>query len=78
MAAIKKTDIERTMKRFLQESHGYTYLPEDNVQAAQKAISAKYQNVLAYIKESRTGIKRFQVDKFTAKRFTKLFEIVIR
>ena len=78
MAAIKDTDIARTMERYLEESYGYTYLPEGNVEAAKKAIASKYPNVLAYIKESKTGIKTFKVDNVTAKRLTKLYEVTVR
>lgn len=38
MAAIKNTGIVQTMKCYLVESYDYTYLPEDNVEAAKKVI----------------------------------------
>ena len=78
MAAIRSADIAQTVKHCLEESYGYTYLPEENVEAAKEAIASKYSNVLAYIHKSKTGIKTFRVDKVTTTRLTKLYEITIR
>ena len=78
MATVKKADIEKTMRQFLQESHGYTYLPEDKVEEALETIGSKYVNVLAYVKESKTRIKRFQIDKLGTARLSKWYQVVIR
>ena len=78
MAAIKNTGIVQTMKCYLVESYDDTYLPEDNVEAAKKVIELKFPNELAYVKESKTGIKTFKVDKVTAKQLTKLYEVTVR
>ena len=72
------TDIMQVMKQFLEESHGYTYLPVSNVEAAKKEIASRFLNVLAYVTESKTGIKSFKVDKVTAKRIKKLYEVIVR
>lgn len=77
-ASVKKVDIELLMKKHLRESHGYIYLPTENIELARKAVVSTHDNVLAYIKESKTGIKRFCVYKVGSARLWKLYEIVIR
>ena len=77
-ASVKKVDIELLMKKHLRESHGYIYLPAENVESARKAVVKGHDNVLAYVKESKTGIKRFCVYKVGSARLWKLYEIVIR
>ena len=77
-ASVKKVDIELLMKKHLRESHGYTYLPAENVESARKTVVTARDNVLAYVKESKTGIKRFCVYKVGASRLWKLYQIVIR
>ena len=77
-ASVKKVDIELLMKKHLRESNGYTYLPAENVESARKSVVTARDNVLAYVKESKTGIQRFCVYKVGASRLWKLYEIVIR
>ena len=76
--AIRTADIIRTMRPFLEESNGYTYLPANKVNAAMDAISSKYVGLSAYVKESKAGFKRFYVDRLGTKRIMKAFEAVIR
>ena len=66
------------MYQYVQESHGYFFLPEDNVAAAQNAIVSEDESLFAYVKESRTGIKSLHVEKLGPKRFEKLYEVTIR
>ena len=77
-ANVKKVDIELLMKRHLRESHGYIYLPAENVESARKAVVTAHDNVLACVKESKTGIKRFCVYKVGAARLWRLYEVVVR
>ena len=46
--------------------------------AEKKAIASKYPNVLVYLKEGKTGINAFRVDKVTAKRLTKLYGVIVQ
>lgn len=78
MAVIDWTDIEWAIFHCLKKSHGYTYLPEESYEAARKAIVSHYENVVVYIKKSKTGIKKLRVDRLTGKWFVKVYEIIIR
>lgn len=78
MASVKKVDIELAMKRYLRESHGYIYLPCENIESAQEAVVTAHDNVLTCVKESKSGIKRFCVYKVGASRLWKLYTVVIR
>lgn len=72
------TTIRQIMQNYVQESHGYCYLPEENVLAARKAIVSEDENMFAYVEESRTGIKSFHIDRLGPKKFAKLYEVIIR
>ena len=78
MAIIDRTDIEWAIFHYLKRSHGYTYLPEENYEAARKAIVSHYENVVVYVKISKTGIIKLRVDRLARKRLAKVFETVIR
>lgn len=61
-----------------EKSHGYTYLPEESYEPARKAIVSNYENVVVYVRKSKTGIKKLRVDRLAGKRFAKVYEIIIR
>ena len=78
MAAVNRIDIESVLSRYFGWSHGYLYLPAENVEDAKTAIGMEFENVLVYVKESKLGFKRLYVDKVTAKRITRLLDVPIR
>ena len=78
MTAIKKEDIDPVIQPFLRESHGYVYLPEDRVGEARAAVVRIGPNLLACVREYKSGLRRFQVDKVCRKRLLRLFEIIVR
>ncbi len=78
MTAIKKEDIDPVIQPFLRESHGYVYLPEDRVEEARAAVAKVGPNLIAWVTESRSGLRSFRVDKFCRKRLLRLFEIIVR
>lgn len=76
---MKKEDITRIMFQFVLVRRGYIYLPAERVAAAQEELAEVGDGeLLSYITQSRTGIKRLQVDRLTKSRRIKLYEVVIR
>jgi hypothetical protein len=58
---------------------GYIYLPAERVAAAQEELAEVGDGeLLSYITQSRTGIKRLQLDRVTKSRRIKLYDVVIR
>jgi len=76
---MKKEDITRIMFQFVLVRRGYIYLPAERVAAAQEELAEVWDGeLLSYITQSRTGIKRLQVDRVTKSRRIKLYDVVIR
>lgn len=76
---MKKEDITRIMFQFVLVRRGYIYLPAERVAAAQEELAeVGNRELLSYITQSRTGIKRKQVDRVTKSRRIKLYDVVIR
>lgn len=76
---MKKEDITRIMFQFVLVRRGYIYLPAERVAAAQEELAEVGDGeLLSYITQSRTGIKRLQVDRVTKSRRIKLYDVVIR
>ena len=67
------------MFQFVLVRRGYIYLPAERVAAAQEELAEVGDGeLLSYITQSRTGIKRLQVDRVTKSRRVKLYDVVIR
>jgi hypothetical protein len=76
---MNKEDITRIMFQFVLVRRGYIYLPAERVAAAQEELAEVGDGeLLSYITQSRTGIKRLQVDRVTKSRRIKLYDVVIR
>ena len=76
---MKKEDITRIMFQFVLVRRGYIYLPAERVAAAQEELAEVGDGeLLSYITQSRTGIKRLQLDRVTKSRRIKLYDVVIR
>ena len=76
---MKKEDITRIMFQFVLARRGYIYLPAERVAAAQEGLAEVGDgDLLSYITQSRSGIKRLQVDRVTKSRRIKLYDVVIR
>jgi len=76
---MNKEDITRIMFQFVLVRRGYIYLPAEKVAAAQEELAEVGDGeLLSYITQSRTGIKRLQVDRVTKSRRIKLYDVVIR
>ena len=76
---MKKEDITRIMFQFVLVRRGYIYLPAERVATAQEALAEVGDGeLLSYITQSRTGIKRLQLDRVTKSRRIKLYDVVIR
>ena len=67
------------MVQFVLVRRGYIYLPAERVAAAQEELAEVGDGeLLSYITQSRTGIKRLQLDRVTKSRRIKLYDVVIR
>ena len=67
------------MFQFVLVRRGYIYLPAERVAAAQEELAEVGDGeLLSYITQSRTGIKRLQLDRVTKSRRIKLYDVVIR
>ena len=76
---MKKEDITRIMFQFVLVRRGYIYLPAERVAAAQEGLAEVGDGeLLSYIIQSRSRIKRLQVDRVTKSRRVKLYDVVIR
>ena len=76
---MKKEDITRIMFQFVLVRRGYIYLPAERVAAAQEELAEVGDGeLISYVRESSSGIKRLQVDRFTKSRRIKLYDVVIR
>ena len=76
---MKKDDIIRIMFQFVLVRRGYIYLPTERVAAAQEELAEVGDGeLLSYVTESRSGVKRLQVDRLTKRRRYKLYDVVIR
>ena len=76
---MNKEDITRIMFQFVLVWRGYIYLPAERVAAAQEELAEVGDGeLLSYITQSRTGIKRLQLDRVTKSRRIKLYDVVIR
>ena len=76
---MNKEDITRIMFQFVLVRRGYIYLPAERVAAAQEELAEVGDGeLLSYITQSCTGIKRLQVDRVTKSRRIKLYDVVIR
>ena len=76
---MKKEDITRIMFQFVLVRRGYIYLPAERVAAAQEELAEVGDGeLLSYITQSRTGIKRLQLDRVTKSLRIKLYDVVIR
>ena len=76
---MKKEDITRIMFQFVLVRRGYIYLPAERVAAAQEELAEVGDGeLLSYITQSSSGIKRLQVDRVTKSRRVKLYDVVIR
>ena len=76
---MNKEDITRIMFQLVLVRRGYIYLPAERVAAAQEELAEVGDGeLLSYITQSRTGIKRLQVDRVTKSRRIKLYDVVIR
>ena len=76
---MKKEDITRIMFQFVLVRRGYIYLPSERVATAQEALAEVGDGeLLSYVTESRSGVKRLQVDRLTKRRRYKLHDVVIR
>ena len=76
---MKKEDITRIMFQFVLVRRGYIYLPAERVAAAQEELAEVGDGeLLSYITQSRSGIKRLQLDRVTKSRRIKLYDVVIR
>ena len=76
---MNKEDITLIMFQFVLVRRGYIYLPAERVAAAQEELAEVGDGeLLSYITQSRTGIKRLQVDRVTKSRRIKLYDVVIR
>jgi hypothetical protein len=76
---MNKEDITRIMFQLVLVRRGYIYLPAERVAAAQEELAEVGDGeLLSYITQSRSGIKRLQVDRVTKSRRIKLYDVVIR
>ena len=76
---MKKEDIIRIMFQFVLVRRGYIYLPAERVAAAQEELAEVGDGeLISYVRESSSGIKRLQVDRLTKSRRIKLYDVVIR
>ena len=76
---MNKEDITRIMFQFVLVRRGYIYLPAERVAAAEEELAEVGDGeLLSYISQSRTGIKRLQLDRVTKSRRIKLYDVVIR
>ena len=76
---MNKEDIARIMFQLVLVRRGYIYLPAERVAAAQEELAEVGDGeLLSYITQSRTGIKRLQLDRVTKSRRIKLYDVVIR
>ena len=76
---MKKEDITRIMFQFVLVRRGYIYLPAERIAAAQEELAEVGDGeLLSYITQSSSGIKRLQVDRVTKSRRVKLYDVVIR
>ena len=76
---MNKEDITRIMFQFVLVRRGYIYLPAERVAAAQEELAEVGDGeLLSYITQSRSGIKRLQLDRVTKSRRIKLYDVVIR
>ena len=76
---MNKEDITRIMFQFVLVRRGYIYLPAERVAAAEEELAEVGDGeLLSYITQSRTGIKRLQLDRVTKSRRIKLYDVVIR
>jgi hypothetical protein len=76
---MNKEDITRIMFQFVLVRRGYIYLPAERVAAAQEELAEVGDGeLISYVRESSSGIKRLQVDRFTKSRRIKLYDAVIR
>ena len=67
------------MVQFVLVRRGYIYLPAERVAAAQEELAEVGDGeLLSYITQSSSGIKRLQVDRVTKSRRVKLYDVVIR
>ena len=73
MAVLRYADIQSILKRYIKYINGSPYLPAENVIKAQKAIASRYDNLLAYVEESKTGFKYFKVDRAASKSLVKVY-----
>ena len=76
---MKKEDITRIMFQFVLVRRGYIYLPAERVAAAQEELAEVWDGeLISYVRESSSGIKRLQLDRVTKSRRIKLYDVVIR
>ena len=76
---MNKEDIARIMFQLVLVRRGYIYLPAERVAAAEEELAEVGDGeLLSYITQSRTGIKRLQLDRVTKSRRIKLYDVVIR
>ena len=76
---MNKEDITRIMFQFVLVRRGYIYLPAERVAAAQEELAEVGDGeLISYVRESSSGIKRLQVDRVTKSRRYKLYDVVIR
>ena len=76
---MNKEDITRIMFQLVLVRREYIYLPAERVAAAQEELAEVGDGeLLLYITQSRTGIKRLQLDRVTKSRRIKLYDVVIR
>ena len=76
---MNKEDITRIMFQFVLVRRGYIYLPAERVAAAQEELAEVGDGeLISYVRESSSGIKRLQVDRVTKSRRIKLYDVVIR
>ena len=67
------------MFQFVLVRRGYIYLPAERVAAAQEELAEVGDGeLLSYITQSRSRIKRLQVDRVTKSRRIKLYDVVIK
>ena len=76
---MKEEDITRIMFQFVLVRRGYIYLPAERVAAAQEELAEVGDGeLISYVRESSSGIKRLQVDRVTKRRRYKLYDVVIQ
>ena len=76
---MNKEDITRIMFQLVLVRRGYIYLPAERVAAAQEELAEVWDGeLISYVRESSSGIKRLQVDRVTKSRRIKLYDVVIR